>query len=64
MEGFNKFLESDPTKKQQYLMATARVQDRVNLKRMAKGGMIDNMIKMSTGGLATEDDVKENLKKI
>lgn len=62
MEGFNKFLESDPTKKQQYLMATARVQDRVNLKRMAKGGMIDNMIKMQSGGLATEDDVRRKFK--
>ncbi len=58
MESFNKFLESDPAKKQQYLMATARVQDRVNLKRMAKGGMIDNIIKMQSGGLATEDQVK------
>lgn len=58
MESFNKFLESDPAKKQQYLMATARVQDRVNLKRMAKGGMVDNIIKMQSGGLATEDQVK------
>ena len=63
MESFNKFLESDPAKKQQYLMATARVKDRINLKRMARGGMIDNMLKMSTGGLATEDEIREKFRK-
>ena len=63
MESFNKFLESDPAKKQQYLMATARVKDRINLKRMARGGIIDNMLKMSTGGLATEDEIREKFRK-
>ena len=62
MESFNKFLESDPAKKQQYLMATARVKDRINLKQMARGGMIDNMLKMSTGGLATEDEIRKKFR--
>ena len=44
MSGFNQFLESDPVKKSIYNNAITQIDDKLAIKKMKAGGVIDNVV--------------------